>query len=166
MDLRGNVPTRLRKLADAATYDAILLAEAGLVRLNYLPAIAGTAAETITGMPDLHVQRLDETVFFPAAGQGAVGLEIRSNDGPSRACAEAIGHRPTWLRVTAEREFLRLLDAGCHTPVGVFSTLDGEELQLQARVFPESGGLPRTGTTRGPAAEPLLVAHNLFLSLK
>ena len=165
VDLRGNVPTRLRKLADAATYDAILLAEAGLVRLDYLPATAATPAETITGMPDLHVQRLDDSVFFPAAGQGAIGLEIRSDDGPSRICAEAIGHRPTWLRICAEREFLRLLDAGCHTPVGVFSTLDGDELQLQARVFPEAGGPPRTGSTSGPAADPLRVAHNLFLSL-
>ena len=165
VDLRGNVPTRLRKLADAATYDAILLAEAGLVRLNYLPATAASAAETITGMPELHVQRLDENVFFPAAGQGAIGLEIRSDDASSHTHAEAIGHQPTWLRITAEREFLRLLDAGCHTPVGVFSTLIGDELQLEARVFPETGGPPRTGTTRGPAAEPLLVAHNLFLSL-
>ncbi|KAB2639250.1 MAG: hydroxymethylbilane synthase [Verrucomicrobia bacterium] len=165
VDLRGNVPTRLRKLADAATYDAILLAEAGLVRLDYLPASAGSAAETITGMPDLHVQRLDESVFFPAAGQGAIGLEIRNDDQASRTCAEAIGHRPTWLRITAEREFLRLLDAGCHTPVGVFSTLDGDELQLQARAFPETGGPPRSGSTRGPATNPILVAHNLFLSL-
>jgi len=165
VDLRGNVPTRLRKLAAADTYDAILLAEAGLVRLDFLPATAAQAAETITGMPGLLVQRLAESVFFPAAGQGAIGLEIRSGDGPSRACAESIGHRPTWLRITAEREFLRLLDAGCHTPVGVFSTLIGDELHLQARVFPEAGGAPRTGASHGPSAAPLLVAHNLFQSL-
>jgi hydroxymethylbilane synthase len=116
-------------------------------------------------MPGLHVQRLDESVFFPAAGQGAIGLEIRSDDAPSRVCSEAIGHRPTWLRITAEREFLRLLDAGCHTPVGVFSTLIGDELQLQARVFPEAGGTPRTGAARGPSADPLTLALHLFQSL-
>ena len=165
IDLRGNVPTRLLKLAETDTYDAILLAEAGLVRLGYLPATAAATDETITGVPDLHVRRLDESEFFPAAGQGAIGLEIRSGDASSRACAEAIGHRPTWLRITAEREFLRLLDAGCHTPVGVFSTLVGDELLLQARVFPEAGGPPKIGATRGPAATPLIVALNLFQSL-
>ncbi len=165
VDLRGNVPTRLRKLAETQTYDAILLAEAGLVRLGYLPATAAADAETITGLPGLHVQRLDESEFFPAAGQGAIGLEIRNDDAPSRAYAQAIGHRPTWLRVTAEREFLRLLDAGCHTPVGVFSTLVGDELHLQARVFPETDGPPRTGASRGPCADPLTLAHNLFQSL-
>jgi hydroxymethylbilane synthase len=165
VDLRGNVPTRLRKLAEDTTYAAILLAEAGLVRLGYLPQTAATTAETICGMPLLHVQRLDESMFFPAAGQGAIGLEIRSGDVPNRARAEAIGHRPTWLRVTAEREFLRLLDAGCHTPVGVFSSIIGDELQLHARVFPESGGQPQTGTARGPSAAPLTIAQDLFNSL-
>jgi len=165
VDLRGNVPTRLRKLAETDTYDAILLAEAGLVRLGFLPAVAETTAETITGMPGLHVRRLDESEFFPAAGQGAIGLEIRSEDASSRVHAETIGHRPTWLRITAEREFLRLLDAGCHTPVGVFSTLIDDELHLQARVFPESGGPPRIGSCRGPANTPLIVALNLFQSL-
>jgi hydroxymethylbilane synthase len=165
VDLRGNVPTRLRKLAESESYAAILLAEAGMVRLGYLPPTAVAATETITGMPDLHVQRLDESVFFPAAGQGAIGLEVRNDDAPSRHLAEAIGHRPTWLRITAEREFLRLLDAGCHTPVGVFSTLIGDELQLQARVFPETEGPPRTGAARGPSADPLALAHHLFQSL-
>ncbi|MEI6676503.1 MAG: hydroxymethylbilane synthase [Verrucomicrobiota bacterium] len=165
VDLRGNVPTRLRKLAEEDVYDAILLAEAGLVRLGYLPATATTPDETITGIPDLHVQRLEESVFYPAAGQGAIGLEIRADDVPSRGRAEAIGHRPTWLRITAEREFLRLLDAGCHTPVGVFSSLVGDELQLQARVFPEAGGAPQSGAASGPAHDPLALAQQLFQSL-
>jgi hydroxymethylbilane synthase len=165
VDLRGNVPTRLRKLAGEDAYDAILLAEAGLVRLGYLPATPAAADETITGMAGLHVQRLAECVFYPAAGQGAIGLEIRADDVPGRVRAEAIGHRPTWLRITAEREFLRLLDAGCHTPVGVFSSLAGDVLQLQARVFPEAGGPPRTGTASGPSHDPLALAQQLFLSL-
>jgi len=165
VDLRGNVPTRLRKLAEEDVYDAILLAEAGLVRLGYLPAAAATPDETITGIPDLHVQRLEESVFYPAAGQGAIGLEIRAGDVPNRVRAEAIGHRPTWLRITAEREFLRLLDAGCHTPVGVYSSLAGDQLHLQARVFPEAGGAPQTGAASGPSHDPLALAQQLFQSL-
>jgi hydroxymethylbilane synthase len=114
-------------------------------------------------MPGLFALRLDEQVFFPAAGQGAVGLEIRTKDARSLVLAESIGHKDTWLRVTAEREFLRLLDAGCHTPVGVFSSLTNGELHLQARVFPEAGGPPQSGEARG--TDPLTVAQSLFESL-
>ncbi len=166
VDLRGNVPTRLRKLAEDGIYDAILLAEAGLVRLGYLPATAASDdPEPLLGIPGVHVQRLPENEFFPAAGQGAIGLEIRATDARSRVFAETIGHRPTWLRVTAEREFLRLLDAGCHTPVGVYSALHGDVLHLHGRVFPEAGGPPQTGTASGPADDPHAVALQLFNSL-
>jgi len=164
VDLRGNVPTRLEKLATGENHDAILLAEAGLVRLGYLPETpAEDGPEPILNMPGLFALRLEEHVFFPAAGQGAVGLEIRSKDARSRVLAESIGHQDTWLRVTAEREFLRLLDAGCHTPVGVFSSLTDGKLHLQARVFPEAGGPPQSGEARG--TDPLTVAQSLFESL-
>ncbi len=164
VDLRGNVPTRLQKLATGENHDAILLAEAGLVRLGYLPETpAEDGPEPILDMPGLFALRLEEHVFFPAAGQGAVGLEIRSEDARSRVLAESIGHQDTWLRVTAEREFLRLLDAGCHTPVGVFSSLTDGEIHLQARVFPEAGGSPLSGEARG--TDPLTVAQSLFESL-
>ena len=164
VDLRGNVPTRLQKLATGEHHDAILLAEAGLVRLGYLsetPAEQGP--EPILDMPGLFAVRLEEHVFFPAAGQGAVGLEIRAGDDRSRVLAQSIGDADTWLRITAEREFLRLLDGGCHTPVGVFSSLSEGELHLQARVFPEAGGKPQSGEARG--TDPLAVAKSLFESL-
>ena len=164
VDLRGNVPTRLAKLLDSNHYDAIMLAEAGLVRLGYLPeAAAAIGSEPVLKIPGLVALRLAESVFFPAAGQGAIGLEIRAGDARSRVLAEAIGHPATWLRITAEREFLRLLDAGCHTPVGVFSTLVDGTLHLRARVFPEAGGPPQTGAASG--RDPLTVAQSLFQSL-
>ena len=164
VDLRGNVPTRLQKLSSGEHHDAILLAEAGLVRLGYLPEMAEpNKIEPVIGMPGLFACRLDESVFFPAAGQGAIGLEIRSDDARSRVIAESIGHADTWRRITAEREFLRLLDAGCHTPVGVYSLLSGSELHLKALVFPETDGPPRYGEARG--VDPLTVALSLFQSL-
>ncbi|MES2439224.1 MAG: hydroxymethylbilane synthase [Verrucomicrobiota bacterium] len=164
IDLRGNVPTRLRKLAEDGTYDAILLAEAGLVRLDFIPREgSGNGSEPVSGIPGLFVTRLEESEFFPAAGQGAIGLEVRAGDAPSRVFAEAIGHRESWRRITAEREFLRLLDGGCHTPVGVYSTISGEEIFLKARVFPEEGGTPRTGEARG--TDPISLALELFNSL-
>jgi hydroxymethylbilane synthase len=162
-DLRGNVPTRLRKLAEGENYDAILLAEAGLVRLGFIPEAAGSGIEEIAGFPGLFVTRLDEGEFLPAAGQGAIGLEVRASDRPSRVFAESIGHRESWLRITAEREFLRLLDGGCHTPVGVYSTISGGEIFLKARVFPEEGGTPKSGEARG--TDPVTLALELFNSL-
>jgi hydroxymethylbilane synthase len=164
VDLRGNVPTRLEKLAAGDTHDAILLAEAGLVRLGYLPTSpAGAMPEPVRDMPGLFALRLDENLFFPAAGQGAVGMEIRAGDNLSRVLAGSVNHAETWLRVTAEREFLRLLEAGCHTPVGVFSTIADGTLQLQARVFPNEGGTPRAGTATGN--DPLATAQALYESL-
>jgi hydroxymethylbilane synthase len=164
VDLRGNVPTRLHKLSDGLHYDAILLAEAGLVRLGYLPATPpSNGPEPVLNMPGLFALRLDEGGFFPAAGQGAIGLEIRADDARSRVLAQSIGHPATWLRITAEREFLRLLDAGCHTPVGVFSALVDGQLHLKARVFPGTGGPPQTGEARG--TDPMAVAQDLFQSL-
>ncbi|NJR41824.1 MAG: hypothetical protein HC767_03345 [Akkermansiaceae bacterium] len=77
--------------------------------------------------------------------------------------SEAIGHHETWLRITAEREFLRLLEGGCHTPVGVFSSLSHGQIHLAARVFPEAGGMPKSGQSNGE--NPLHVALELFNSL-
>ncbi len=167
VDLRGNVPTRMEKIRSGGGYAAILLAEAGLVRLGFLPATSpcpAGQAEPIPDMPGLFALRLEESIFYPAAGQGAIGLEIRADDTRSRATAQAIGHPETWLRITAEREFLRLLDAGCHTPVGVYSALAADgQLELKARVFPEAGGTPQSGEARG--TDPIAVAHCLFQSL-
>ena len=164
VDLRGNVPTRLAKMLDSGHYAAILLAEAGLTRLGFLPETAASnKSEAVRGMAGIFAARLDERVFYPAAGQGAIGLEIRAEDTRAWQLAQAVNHSATWLRVTAEREFLRLLDAGCHTPVGVFSSLTDGELDLKARVFPESGGPPQTGAASG--TDPIIVALTLFNSL-
>lgn len=155
LELRGNVPTRLKKLGDADDYDAIMLAEAGLERLGYLPNCDER----------LFFEVLDEHEFYPAAGQGAIGLEIRSDDDWMREVTNAIGHGDTMLRVSAEREFLRLLDAGCHTPVGVFSELDDEMIHMSARVFPEAGGEPRLASVSLDRNHPLKAAKQLFETL-
>jgi hydroxymethylbilane synthase len=164
IDLRGNVPTRLRKLAEDGNYDAILLAEAGLVRLGFISEISrGQDSEPVNGIPGLYVTRLPEDTFFPAAGQGAIALEVRISDAPSHVYAKTIGHPETWLRITAEREFLRLLDGGCHTPVGVFSSISDGVITLKARVFPDKGGTPKSGEVHG--TDPLTLALELFNSL-
>lgn len=157
VDLRGNVPTRLRKLADGAC-DALLLAEAGLVRLGYrMSQVALISGITLRFTP------LEENVFFPAAGQGAIGLEIRKGDAAAAALVAGIRDEASFSLVRAEREFLRLLEGGCSTPVGVYTGLEGGILSMDARVFPETGGEPTSGAAKG--SDPLQVARQLFDSL-
>ncbi|MFC7336794.1 hydroxymethylbilane synthase [Haloferula chungangensis] len=157
IDIRGNVPTRLRKLVDGG-YDAIMLAEAGLTRLGYPMGVPCTVA----GQP-LHFVPLAENEFFPAAGQGAIGFEIRADDDAARTWVAAICHQETFVRARAEREFLRLIDGGCHTPVGVFSSLENGRLDMAARLFPDEGGDPQTAKASG--SDPFEVARELYESL-
>jgi len=157
IDLRGNVPTRLRKLAEGAC-DALLLAEAGLTRLGYRMSLSATVSGTT-----LYFSPLQEEVFFPAAGQGAIGLEIRKGDQAAAALVAGIRDEESFTRVRAEREFLRLLEGGCSTPVGVFTSLEGGVLHMDARVFPDEGGEPSRAKAEG--SDPLKVARQLFDSL-
>lgn len=160
-DIRGNVPTRLTKLAESAEIDAIILAEAGLKRLGYRPeSTLSTEAGNVYG------EKLDPTQFLPAAGQGAVGIETRQNDLQVQKVVKAINHHSTFTQVTAEREFLRLLNAGCHTPVGVSSQFLGEKLLMEAIVFDEQGHQePKTAEVAGEKSAPLKTANLLFKSL-
>jgi hydroxymethylbilane synthase len=159
-DIRGNVPTRLAKLA-GGEYDAVLLAEAGLVRLGH-DMVRGIESCGVL----LRCEPMDEGYFFPAAGQGAIGLEIRSGDGRAAAVAAALNHAETWRRVRAEREFLRLLEAGCHTPVGVRTAIAGGTLRMEARVFPEGGGEPATAAAAGPVEGALELAARLHAAIR
>lgn len=125
-DIRGNVETRLKKL-DAGDYEAIVLAEAGLQRLDM--------AENIT-------ERLEPPFFLSAVGQGALGLEIRQNDTLTQECLDPLNHVPTLLAVTAERSLLSSLQGGCLAPIAAYAHLDNEEiLTLQARVLSEDGAV-------------------------
>jgi hydroxymethylbilane synthase len=160
VDIRGNVPTRLKKLA-AGEFDAIMLAEAGLRRLGH-----DLSEPLSVDGADLHVEVLGETEFLPAAGQGAIGLEIRRGDDFAMEMTKMVNDASTWARVRAEREFLLLLGAGCHTPVGVRSALRCGKLKLEARVFPEAGGDPRHGSVEGDADEPENLAAKLFETLE
>ena len=157
VDIRGNVPTRLQKLRENPELDAIMLAEAGLVRLGY---------DLNSEMDGLFALPLDPITFYPAAGQGIVGFEIRKDDDDARSCAEAITHIPSMTLCRAEREFLRLLDGGCHTPVGVRSWIEGDTLQMAGRVFDDHKDIPpKEGTAAGAANYPEQVAEELFKNL-
>jgi hydroxymethylbilane synthase len=117
-ELRGNVDTRLRKLA-GGDYAAIVLALAGLQRLG-----RSDAADAV----------LDAGAFVPAAGQGVLALEARAGDDDARAAVEAITDEETMACLAAERALVRALDADCHTPVGAHATRDAGGL-MTLRAF-------------------------------
>ncbi len=160
-DLRGNVPTRLAKLAANPALDGIILARAGLERLGLF------ASESCCDGVSLRMELLPGDVFVPAAGQGIVGLEIRKEDAGMRAILSAIDHAETHLQARAEREFLRLLGADCSTPVGVHAELlPGGMMNLRALLFRDSEGLPPfAASLKGLADEPEILAERLWKRL-
>ncbi|CAN5122165.1 hydroxymethylbilane synthase [soil metagenome] len=137
--LRGNVDTRIRKLSEQ-NLDAIVLAEAGLKRL---------------GLADQIVEVLDECWLLPAVGQGAIGLECRSDDHETLAILNAINDAVTWLRVTAERAMLATLGGGCLVPIGVTTKIVDWVMTLRGAVLGADGGRKVVATYSGPASSPL-----------
>jgi hydroxymethylbilane synthase len=124
LDLNGNVDTRLRKLAEG-DYDAIVLAAAGLRRL-------GREAEI--GF------RIPEDRMVPAAGQGALAVQVRSGDEETAAAVRAIGDATSFAELRAERACFTRLDADCSTPIGVHARVDGERLRIGAFIGLPDGG--------------------------
>ena len=164
IDIRGNVPTRLQKVVDQPELDGTILAEAGLVRLGY-----NTAGILTTENGDaLAAHLLDSDEFLPAAGQGAVAMEILKSNDRARQPLAAINHEETMVRITAERHFLALLQAGCDTPVGVDSKVIADQLHLTARVFSEdpANNSHQAATAVGPVTSPESTAKELFEALK
>lgn len=116
--LRGNVNTRLRKL-DEGEYDAIILASAGLIRLGFAERIADAIS-------------VEDSL--PAGGQGAVGIELRSNDKETLALLQAVHHEDTARRVIAERAMNSRLQGGCQVPIACYAQYRGEKLWLRGLV--------------------------------
>lgn len=121
VEIRGNVPTRLRKFNESGL-DGMILAFAGLHRLGLGEAVS---------------QIIPFDIMLPAVGQGAVGVEIRTDDERVAKLATRLDHSPTRTCVTAERAFLRRLEGGCQVPIGAFAMLDDGNVRLEGLV----GGL-------------------------
>lgn len=134
VEIRGNVATRVRKVLGEEPLDAVMLAAAGLLRLGLMDAAKGEL--TMDGVK-LAALALDPMVFLPAAGQGAVAVECLTGSGEVRELMRGINDAETEVRVSAEREFLKILGAGCQTPVGAHTWVTGGELHMRVRVFNE-----------------------------
>tara|TARA_B100000809_G_scaffold162429_1_gene159754 strand:+ start:1828 stop:2799 length:972 start_codon:yes stop_codon:yes gene_type:complete len=125
IELRGNVDTRLRKLDDGE-YDAVILAVAGLARL---------------GLSNRVREAIATDICIPAAGQGAVGIESRSNDPVVTGLVESINHSLTWICVTAERKVTQLLGATCNLPVAVYAEPTAGEFLLNSFISDPGGNV-------------------------
>ena len=145
VDLRGNVETRLRKLEEQ-NLDAIVLAEAGLVRL---------------GLGSWITELLDQSWMLPAVGQGAIGLECRTADENTRHLVEALRDTETYTRVLAERAMLSTLGGGCLVPIGVTSRVVDEVLTVRGAVLSPDGRRRIVATHNGPASTPLAIGQEL-----
>jgi hydroxymethylbilane synthase len=113
-DLRGNVPTRINKLREGK-YDAILLAKAGVNRLEL-------------DLSDLHCETLNATEFIPAPAQGVLGLQIRIEDNELANILAHLNHEKTQAQIEIEREVLRKMEGGCKLPLGVYN--NGEKVHV------------------------------------
>lgn len=136
-DLRGNLDTRLRKV-DQGEYDAILLAAAGVHRMDWAARIG---------------QYLDPDRWLPAVAQGALGIVCREDDRRTLDLLASLDHGPTRSAVTAERSFLRGLEGGCQVPIGALATTDGDSLALDGFVAGLDGQPYLRDQIRGPAGE-------------
>ncbi len=133
LDLRGNVNTRLRKL-DEGEYDAIILASAGLIRLE---------------MSDRIRSRLSPEQSLPAGGQGAVGIELRSDDKEIADLISVLHHQPTAYRVIAERALNTRLQGGCQVPIACYALLENDQLWLRGLVGDPDGSRMLFAELRG-----------------
>ena len=144
VDLRGNVPTRVRKLAEN-DWDAIVLARAGLERLGLAP----TQGEINFEARKFFLEVLPREIFLAAGGQGIIAMQIRADDERVRAIVDLVNDRETSLCLRAEREFLRLLHGDCNSPVGVLATVKDGVMKLRGQLFDQGLGAPREGEVEG-----------------
>ena len=137
LEIRGNLQTRLKKLDDGE-YDAIILAQAGLTRLEMDHRIS-------------FIFPVD--LMTPAIGQGAIGVECRTDDQATQLILNKLTDKDAWSAITAERALIRELEAGCHAPLGAWTSLADGKLKLSAVLLSEDGITRLTAEDQLPAKD-------------
>ena len=146
---RGNVETRLQKLKDGVV-DATFLAAAGLKRLGY----------------ERHITRLMEPDdMLPAVAQGAIGIEVRTNDEKIQLTLASLNDEATNLTVTTERSFLKVLDGSCRTPIAGLAILSGDKLEFTGMILKPDGSEAHEISLSGKPAEAITIGRQAGLEL-
>jgi hydroxymethylbilane synthase len=148
--LRGNVNTRLRKLREGR-YDAIMLAHAGIARLKL-------------DISAFHRYILPFDIFLPAPAQGALGLQVRTEDEQTRSVLRKLNHEDTEFAVTAEREFLKHFGGGCHIPLGALATIEAGGIHLTGVIAATDGSKTMRQSVSG--TDPRQIGAELARILK
>jgi len=161
VDLRGNVPTRLRKLAESE-WNGIVLARAGLERLRFPTNQTEIGCES----GRFSVEILLPEIFLPAGGQGIIALQIRADDKIAKALLESVNSRETLLCLQAEREFLSGLHGDCNSPVGVHATITTGKMKMRAQVFEGESPAPRQAQVEGASDEGDQLAAELLRKIE
>ena len=143
--LRGNVNTRLAKL-DAGEFDAIILAAAGMIRLE---------------MPERIKSFIAPELSLPACGQGAVGIELRSDDAKTAEIISVLNHSPTAIVVTAERAMNTRLNGGCQVPIAGFAEINGDQLSLRGLVGSVDGTKMLFADAQAPLADAIQLGEKV-----
>jgi hydroxymethylbilane synthase len=163
VEIRGNVTTRMQKVAECGELDATVLALAGLTRLDFRV----TPESKLEGdaVPDgLLATVLDVDVMLPCVGQGAIGIEIRADDERIAKICERLNHFNTFQCVTAERAFLRAMGGGCQSPVAAYAEINGSRMEMRAVSFRE--GPAKRAEGKRPIAEAVALGEQLATELK
>ena len=162
VEIRGNVITRLQKLAGQSELDAVVLAAAGLERLNFRVTPEGRLQGD--AVPDgLLATVLETEIMLPCVGQGALGIEIRQGDERVAVICERLNHFNTRQCVTAERAFLRAMGGGCQSPIAAYAEVVGNQIRLRAASFRDC--LVRRGEARRDLQEPVALGEQLAAEL-
>jgi hydroxymethylbilane synthase len=163
VEIRGNVATRMQKVAEHAELDATILALAGMTRLNFKIALDGTIrGEGVPAGMLATVLDLDE--MLPCVGQGAIGVEIRAGDDRIAKICAGLNHADTFHAVTAERAFLRGMGGGCQSPVGAYGEIIGDKVALKAISF--HAAIPQRAAGKRPLAEAAALGEQIAAKLK
>lgn len=149
VEFRGNVQTRLKKLADGVA-DATFLATAGLRRL---------------GMDDVPYTPINPEDMLPAIAQGAIGIERRIDDARATEMLAAIHDAPTGHRLAAERAFLAALDGSCETPIGGLAELSGDTLRLRGEILRGDGSEVLVDDQSGPVSDGAALGKSMAAKL-
>ena len=163
VEIRGNVSTRMQKVADQPELDATILALAGLTRLKFKINADGTlSGEAVPA--GMLATVLDLEVMLPCVGQGAIGIEIRAHDERIAQIIARLNHADTFHAVTAERAFLRGMGGGCQSPVGAHAVISGGQISLKAISFRDE--TVKRGEATRPVAEAAALGEQIAADLR